>query len=266
MLDERAPFVTGPQLEAGEDELFLLPEDSGTAGSVYEHCCRAIDRSLTRRRARHSAHGQRRLERRHESRRPRGQRRERLARLFSLRDPERFIPLGEARGDGARAARYRASRRSSARRSTTRGWDGGWYRRAFYDDGTPLGTAPSDECRIDAIAQAWSVLSGAAPAIAPSIALDAMEQHLVVGAGELIRLLTPAVRQDAARSRLHQGISARRARERRAVHARRAVGRARAGASWAAPSARRELLEMLSPITHGAHAGRGGASIASSRT
>ena len=59
------------------------------------------------------------------------------------------------------------------------GWDGGWYRRAYYDDGTPLGTAASDECRIDAIAQAWSVLSGAAPADRAEIALDAMEQHLV---------------------------------------------------------------------------------------
>ena len=108
------------------------------------------------------------------------------------------------------------------------GWDGGWYRRAYYDDGTPLGSAPRDECRIDAIAQAWSVLSGAAPAERAEMALDAMEQHLVSENDELIRLLTPRLRQNAARPRLHQGLPARRARERRAVHARRAVGRARA--------------------------------------
>ena len=62
----------------------------------------------------------------------------------------------------------------------TAGWDGDWYRRAYYDDGTPLGSAANDECRIDAIAQAWAVISGAAPPERAEQAMDAVETHLVV--------------------------------------------------------------------------------------
>src|SRR5207247_2101786 len=71
------------------------------------------------------------------------------------------------------------------------GWDGAWYRRAYYDDGTPLGSAASDECRIDAIAQAWAVLSGVAPPERAARAIDAVERELVDERAGLIRLLTP---------------------------------------------------------------------------
>jgi cyclic beta-1,2-glucan synthetase len=74
---------------------------------------------------------------------------------------QRFIPMCEQRGDVARAARYRARLTELAAAVNDAGWDGDWYRRAYYDDGEPLGSAASDECRIDAIAQAWAVLSGA---------------------------------------------------------------------------------------------------------
>ena len=103
-----------------------------------------------------------------------------------------FIPVVEARGDSERLARYRMYRGQLGGALNEAGWDGGWYRRAYYDDGTPLGTASADECRIDAIAQAWSVLSGVATAARAEIALDAMEDNLVSEEEKLIRLLTPA--------------------------------------------------------------------------
>src|SRR5512142_864798 len=73
---------------------------------------------------------------------------------------EDWVELARARGEAARAERYRAYRSRLGEALNAGGWDGEWYRRAYYDDGTPLGSASSDECRIDAIAQAWSVLSG----------------------------------------------------------------------------------------------------------
>src|SRR5690606_19113341 len=71
------------------------------------------------------------------------------------------------------------------------GWDGAWYRRAYFDDGTPLGSATNSECRIDAIAQSWSVISGAADPERQARALRAVEEHLVREDVRLIMLLTP---------------------------------------------------------------------------
>src|SRR5699024_7972602 len=71
------------------------------------------------------------------------------------------------------------------------GWDGSWYRRAFYDDGTPLGSSESDECKIDAIAQSWSVISKAAPHDKAMKALESADLHLVSESEGIIRLLSP---------------------------------------------------------------------------
>src|SRR5207247_4223424 len=90
-----------------------------------------------------------------------------------------------------RAARYRAQRERLRAALEESGWDGAWYRRGFYDDGTPLGSAASDECRIDALVQAWSVISGAAPPERARAALEAVERLLVSCEDGLIRLLAP---------------------------------------------------------------------------
>jgi cyclic beta-1,2-glucan synthetase len=84
---------------------------------------------------------------------------------------ETFAPLASGRGDEARSAKWRAHAAALKSALELNGWDGDWYRRGFYDDGTPLGSYTSDECRIDSIAQSWGVLSGAAE---PARALRAM--------------------------------------------------------------------------------------------
>jgi cyclic beta-1,2-glucan synthetase len=101
-----------------------------------------------------------------------------------------FIPLCAARGEAARANRYRgdAKRLASALERT---WDGEWYRRGYYDDGTPLGSAESDECRIDSIAQSWAVLSGAVPARFADRAMDSVRTHLVRRGARVVLLLAP---------------------------------------------------------------------------
>src|SRR3970282_1835123 len=89
-----------------------------------------------------------------------------------------FAPLCDARGDAARGERYRshAARLASA---LERAWAGEWYRRGYYDDGTPLGSAQNDECRIDSIAQSWAVLSKAVPSRFAERAMDAVRTPLV---------------------------------------------------------------------------------------
>lgn len=102
-----------------------------------------------------------------------------------------FIPLCAHRGDEARLDRYRRYHEELVEALNQAGWDGSWYRRAYYDDGTPLGSAEGDECRIDAIAQAWSVISQAAPPDRAQRAMDAVERFLISETDGIIRLLAP---------------------------------------------------------------------------
>jgi cellobiose phosphorylase len=250
VLDESAPFVTAAQLEEGEDETFLFPEDSGQRASVYEHCCRSIDRSLTR-----GAHGlplmgtgdwndgMNRV-----GREGRGESVWLGFFLHSILDD--FIPVVEARGDAERAQTYRAYRDSLAQALNDGGWDGGWYRRAYYDNGAPLGSAANDECRIDAIAQAWAVLSGVAPPDRAEQALDAMQEHLVSEREGIIRLLTPAFDQTPHDPGYIKGyLPGVRENGGQYTHAALWAVRALAQAGRTEHAAR--LLAMISPVSHG---------------
>jgi cellobiose phosphorylase len=191
VLDEPVAFLEAPPLPETEDHVLLVPRDSGERGSLYEHCCRSLDRALTR-----GTHGLPLMGSGDwndgMNRVGRAGRGESVWLGFFLYDVLlRFLPWTERRGDRARAERYRAYCHDLGRALNESGWDGAWYRRAFYDNGHPLGSALSDECRIDAIAQAWAVLSGAAPLARADQAMDALERHLVDARAGIIRLLTP---------------------------------------------------------------------------
>ncbi|HZX29316.1 MAG TPA: hypothetical protein VFF16_19740 [Telluria sp.] len=191
VLDESAEFLTAPLLKEGEDEVFLKPSPSGQHADVYEHCCRALDRSLTK-----GAHGlplfgtgdwndgMNRVGRE-------GKGESVWMGFFLYCVIGDFLPLCERRGDSARVAAYTAYRAHLLQALNDAGWDGEWYRRAFYDNGVVMGSKDSDECQIDALAQAWAVISGVASPERAAQALDAMEQRLVSGEDRLIRLLTP---------------------------------------------------------------------------
>ena len=191
VLDERAPYLSARMLAAGEDEAYLLPSASGQEGDVYEHCCRAIDRSLVV-----GSHGlpligtcdwndgMNRVGRE-------GKGESVWLGFFLFAVLEGFAPICERRGEAARAARYREHAAKLQRAIEDAGWDGAWYRRAYYDDGKPLGSAANEECRIDALAQAWAVISGAAPAERARQAMEEAEHQLVCEPEGLIRLLTP---------------------------------------------------------------------------
>jgi cyclic beta-1,2-glucan synthetase len=252
VLDEPARFVAARPLEPGEDEAFLFPEDSGERASVYEHCCRALDRSLTR-----GVHGlplmgtgdwndgMNRV-----GREGRGE--SVWLGFFLLEILDDWIPLCEGRGDAERAARYRAYRAglAAALNADGAGWDGAWYRRAYYDDGAPLGSAANDECRIDAIAQAWAVLSGAAPPERAERALDALEEHLVSERDGIVRLLTPAFDRTPHDPGYIKGYLPG-VRENGGQYTHGALWAVRALAEAGRCHRAARLLEMLSPVSHG---------------
>ena len=102
-----------------------------------------------------------------------------------------FAPLATRYGDNAFAARCDAESQKLQQQIETHGWDGEWYRRAYFDDGTPLGSASNSECRIDSIAQSWSVLSGAAEPTRAKEAMAALYHYLVNSNDGLIKLLDP---------------------------------------------------------------------------
>src|SRR5262249_20299400 len=104
-----------------------------------------------------------------------------------------FAALAEARGAGERETVADLRRRADAYAAAVEAsaWDGAWYGRAYFDDGTPLGSAQNEECRIDAIAQSWSVISGASQPERRSAAMRSWEEHLVRDDARLLTLLTP---------------------------------------------------------------------------
>jgi cyclic beta-1,2-glucan synthetase len=102
-----------------------------------------------------------------------------------------FAHLADSRGEHTRAARWRHHATELRESLEREGWDGGWYRRGYFDDGTPLGSASSLECRIDSIAQSWGVISGAANPIRAATAMAAVDEYLVRKEDDLVLLFTP---------------------------------------------------------------------------
>jgi cyclic beta-1,2-glucan synthetase len=192
LLDRAVPFLAGPELGAGEVERYDAFATSDAAASVYEHCARALERATTR-----GIHGlpligscdwndalsRVGVEGRGES--------VWLA-WFLGSVLRRFAAVCERRhGDTARAARWRAAADGYREAVESEAWDGSWYLRAFYDDGSPLGASSEPECRIDLVAQSWAVLSGEAAPERARAAMEAAYRELVEGDPAVIRLLAP---------------------------------------------------------------------------
>ncbi|HET7226060.1 MAG TPA: glycosyl transferase, partial [Candidatus Eisenbacteria bacterium] len=255
VLAEPVPYRAARALEPGEDEAFLDTRETSPVESLYEHAARALDRALTR-----GVHdlplfgtgdwndGMNRV-----GREGRG---ESVWMGFFLVDViRRFTPLADHAGDTARAARWREADARLVAALETHGWDGAWYRRGWYDDGAPLGSSDSDECRIDALVQAWSVLSGAAPRARAEAAMDAVERRLVSERDELIRLLTPAFDRTPHDPGYIKGY-VRGVRENGGQYTHAALWVVRALAQLGRRERAARLLAMLSPIAHSSTPGR----------
>ena len=189
--DEQIAYLTGPQLAPGEAERFCAPSIGPDSGSVYDHACRAVDRSLAT--GMHGLplmgcgdwnDGMNRV--------GAGGRGESVWMAFFLHLVlERMIPVCVARGDDKRAGIYGGRQESLRQAIDEHGWDGEWFRRAYFDDGAPLGSAADAECQIDALVQAWAVLSGAARPDRTLQGIAAVESRLVRSDVGIIQLLDP---------------------------------------------------------------------------
>ncbi|MEY2875168.1 MAG: hypothetical protein RLZZ373_2539 [Pseudomonadota bacterium] len=195
LLDEPVPFLAGPPIPDGAEDAYYTPTTSDETASVYEHAARTIDRSL-----RVGAHGLPLM--------GSGDWNDGMNRVgaggrgesvwlgwFLCRLVADFAPLARGRGDGARAQRWEHAAQGWTLALLGPAWDGQWFKRAFFDDGQPLGSHANPEARIDLIAQAWAVLSKVAPPTWQHLALAAVETHLVDHDAGLIRLLDPPLAQ-----------------------------------------------------------------------
>jgi len=190
VLNERVPFLKAPPLTDQEHESYGSPGVSADDGTLFEHCIRAIERGMTM-----GAHGlplfgtgdwndgMNRVG-------PAGRGESTWLGFFLHVVLTDFAGLCQARQDDVRAARYREeARRLASHLELT--WDGEWYRRGYYDDGTALGSAQNDECKIDSIAQSWAVLSNVVPLRFAERAMDAVRTSLIVRGSQLVLLLAP---------------------------------------------------------------------------
>ncbi len=191
ILDAQLSFLDGPPLPAGEADSFFQPMIADESASLFEHCARGLDQCLTLTGALGMPligsgdwnDGMNRV--------GAGGRGESVwLGWLLIRTIAAFAPLADSR-DPARALRWRAHADSVRAAIEAQGWDGDWYRRATFDDGSWLGTATASECRIDSIAQSWAVLSGAADPQRAARAMAAFDANLVRHNPDLALLFTP---------------------------------------------------------------------------
>jgi cellobiose phosphorylase len=191
VLDESIHFLEGRPVSVEEDSYYDLPGRSETAASLYDHCVLAILRGL-----RFGSHGL-----------PlmgsgdwndgmnlvgiKGSGESVWLGFFLYEVLVQFAEVARARGDLPFTERCLEEATEVRRNVEQHGWDGEWYRRAYFDDGAPLGSTESAECRIDSIAQSWSVLSGAGERGRSRMAMNALDERLVRRDHALVQLLDP---------------------------------------------------------------------------
>jgi cellobiose phosphorylase len=249
VLDESIPFVEGRPVNVDEDSYYDLPDRSEESATLYEHCVRAIHRGL-----RFGEHGLPLM--------GSGDWNDGMNRVgehgkgesvwlgfFLYEVLMRFTEVARVHGDVSFAERCEREAAQVRRNIEQNGWDGEWYRRAYFDDGTPLGSASNPECQIDSIAQSWSVLSGAADAERSRMAMEAVDKRLVRRNHALIQLLDPPFDKSDLNPGYIKGY---------VPGVRENGGQYTHGAIWAAMAfaalgdSRRawELLTMINPVNH----------------
>jgi cyclic beta-1,2-glucan synthetase len=190
VLDEMIPFLEGRALQPGEHDAFFMPEISEKTETLFEHCARGLDRALPV--GEHGLplfgtgdwnDGMNRVG-------EKGKGESVWLGWFLQTTLRSFASVAAARGEHGRATEWLA-RATALEKSLGLAWDGNWYRRGYFDDGAPLGSASSSECQIDSIAQSWSVISGAGDPVRAARAMANVESELVRPGLGLVLLFTP---------------------------------------------------------------------------
>jgi cellobiose phosphorylase len=251
VLDEPVRFIKGRPVNPEEDAYYDLPHTSEEAASLYDHCVRALRRGIQRT----GGHGL-----------PLigsgdwndgmnmvgkdGKGESVWLGFFLYEVLAQFSGMALRRGDRPVAEQCRKEAADLRRNIEQHGWDGGWYLRAYFDDGSLLGSAGNTECRIDSIVQSWSVLSGAGDAGRARRAMDAVEKYLVRRDDKLVQLLDPPFDKSASNPGYIKGY---------VPGVRENGGQYTHGAIWAAMAFAAlgdgrhawELLAMINPVNHG---------------
>jgi cyclic beta-1,2-glucan synthetase len=191
VLDTPLAFLEGAALLPDQDDAYFEPVQSNLQVSLFEHCARSLDISLTT-----GAHGLPLM--------GSGDWNDGMNRVgnqgkgesvwmawFLITALTEFALIAEQRGELKRANRWREHASELKAAVEMHGWDGAWYRRAYFDDGSPLGSAANAECRIDSIAQTWGIMSGAADSERALRAMQSVREYLVRDGDDLILLFTP---------------------------------------------------------------------------
>ena len=249
VLDESAHFLEGRALKDEEASYYDLPKQSDQVANLYDHCLRAIQHGL-----RFGAHGL-----------PLmgsgdwndgmnlvgagGKGESVWLGFFLYAVLMQFGELAQRRGDASFAERCSSESARLRDAIEQNSWDGAWYRRAWFDDGSPLGTSSNTECRIDSIAQSWSVLSGAGNAQRARMAMDAVDRQLVHRDAALIQLLDPPFDRSKPNPGYIQGY-VRGVRENGGQYTHAAVWATMAFAALGDAARAWELFTLINPVNH----------------
>lgn len=249
VLDELAPFIQGRPVKADEDSYYDLPERSEEAASLYEHCVRAILNGL-----KFGQHGLpligsgdwndgMNLVGEH------GKGESVWLGFFLYEVLRQFTEVANARGDISLVERCQREAAELRRNIERHGWDGEWYRRAYFDDGSPLGSSSNPECQIDSIAQSWSVLSNAGDPERSRMAMEALDERLVRREHGLIQLLDPPFDKSELNPGYIQGYVPG-VRENGGQYTHAAIWAAMAFARMGDKRRAWELFTMINPVNH----------------
>ena len=191
ILDEQTPYLTGKLLDGNEDERYDRYVQSEKIESIFEHCKKAIEKSLN--------FGENGLPKigtgdwndGFSTVGNKGKGESIWLGFFLYNVLDRFIPICKIKGENNLVEKYEKIKENLKRALNTNGWDGRWYKRAFMDDGNTLGSMENEECRIDSIAQSWSVISNAGDNDKKYISMESLENHLIDRENGIIKLLDP---------------------------------------------------------------------------
>ena len=253
VLSESIRFLDGRQVNPDDDSYYDLPGRSDETASLYQHCVRAIERGLTT-----GVHGLPLIGSGDWNDGMNMVGKQGLGEsiwlgFFLCEVLAQFTRLARLQGDTGFAQRCQDERDKLSQNLERHGWDGQWYRRAYFDDGTPLGSAGNDECQIDSIAQSWSVLSGVGEASRTQTAMNSLDARLVRREDKIIQLLDPPFDKSTMDPGYIRGY---------VPGVRENGGQYTHGAIWAAMAFAKlgdnrrawELTDMINPLSHGSSA------------
>jgi len=250
ILDERIHFVEGRPVKTDEDSYYDLPVRSESTATLYDHCVRAILWGL-----KFGEHGLplmgsgdwndgMNLVGEH------GKGESVWLGFFLYEVLMRFADIARMHGDSSFSERCRQEAEQLRENIGQNGWDGEWYRRAYFDDGSPLGSAINTECQIDSIAQSWSVLSGASDMERSRIAMNAVDERLIRRNKMLVQLLDPPFDKSTLNPGYIKGYLPG-VRENGGQYTHGAIWSAMAFAGLGDAVRSWELLRMINPVNHG---------------